>query len=515
MNFRHFILALCAALTPAWALSADPEGDVPAPRAKEALAMSARPSHARQAFERSLALSGAQAQRLDTGRVPTRWQFESTEGYEIGDAIAMSDRWVAVGGRYLTALVPCQWGVSCGNDARLRVFDSLTGQSKWTADFDLNGTFDSYLAVAIEGDVVLATGYSINQFRTNNRPVWVVNAYSAQSGTLLWRETLADPQTDFFPQAMTVRGGRAYVTGVAGAECYYGAWCEQLTRAYDVSTGQVLWSVLTGVAGVDYETLSVAADDEHVYIAGNAGPNSEVRSLDARNGSLRWLDQIPDNSPSPGFVFKVVADDHRVAIGAVVNGDWLLRVYQAETGRVLWTSTWALTGADQTIYDAPVVLDMRDGVLVAGGYGSHLPFGSEPYPKASRDWAVRAYAVADGRLLWSDVRGSPTDTDEANGGVVIAQGKAVVLGFGAFDDVTGNTHTLVRAYELLTGALAWEQLEPRYGFAFGVSTTLAGANGRVAAVSYVQGSRPAGLPPPDSYGVDMLLRTYDLRGGRR
>jgi hypothetical protein len=49
--------------------------------------------------ERPLASSGAPSQRPDTGRVPTRWQFESTEGYEIGDAIAKSNRWVVVGDR--------------------------------------------------------------------------------------------------------------------------------------------------------------------------------------------------------------------------------------------------------------------------------------------------------------------------------------------------------------------------------------------------------------------------------
>ena len=515
MDIRHAIMVLGIALMPALALAVDPDDDVPPPRASAAPAMSARMpgADAHQTSERPLSLAGVPAQRRGAGRVPIRWQFESTNGYEIGDAISMSDRWVAVGGSFFTALVPCRFGVSCGQDGRLRVFDSVTGQLRWTADFDLNGTLDRYLAVAIEGDVVLAVGYSINRFRTNNRPVWVVNAYDAPTGALLWRETLSDPQSDFFPQAIAVQGGRAYVTGVTGPQCYFGSWCVQLTRAYDVGTGRVLWSVSTGVPGVDYQTLSIATDEDRVYIAGNAGPYAEVRALDARTGGLRWLDQVP--ALSGEFVFKVVADDDRVAIGAIVNGDWLVRVYHADSGQVRWTRTWSLTGdANPTVYDAPVVLAMRDGIVVAGGYGSHLPYGSEPYPKASRDWVVRAYAAADGRLLWSDVRGATDDIDEANGGVVIAQGQAVVLGFGAFDDTSGNTHTLVRSYDLRTGALVWEDLEPRVGFAYGVTKTLAGTNGRVAAVSRVQGQRPAGLPRPDSLGVDMLLRIYDLHKGR-
>ena len=119
---------------------------------------------------------------------------------------------------------------------------------------------------------------------------------------------------------------------------------------------------------------------------------------------------------------------------------------------------------------------------------------------------MNAYDVKTGRLLWSDVHGAPNDIDEVDGGVVVAGGQVFALGFVSADDGL-TTHTEVRAYDAKTGTLLWDDLVDRNGFPFGITVTLAAAEGRLTAVSWVEGT-----PSPQSTGVDLLIRSYAIGG---
>src|SRR4051812_28308292 len=44
-------------------------------------------------------------------------------------------------------------------------------------------------------------------------------------------------------------------------------------------------------------------------------------------------------------VFKVVARGDRVFVAAIINDDWLLRAYDAQTGAIQWTTTYSLLGS--------------------------------------------------------------------------------------------------------------------------------------------------------------------------
>ena len=451
------------------------------------------------------------------------WQDETTTGYDQAYAVAASERWVATAGAHFH-IGPCVRGTGCGLDASLRVYDAKSGALRWTSEFDLGATADRNQAVAIAKDVILTVGTSQNVSLTNRHIWWVMSAFDARTGTLLWRDVIGDKATDYYPWQIALQGKTAYVTGLAGATCATGAdslSCDQFTRAYDIATGRVIWTNRADFAGGDDETLSVAATENGIYVAGvvGRGPadpagDESVRALDPRNGRVLWEDVIHDPT-GDGFVFKVVADDERVVIGAISNDDWLIRAYDAETGAVLWTQTYARTGVSTPgVFDAPVQLAMQEGVVVAAGYGSTKVFGTEPYPKASRDWVVNGYDAKSGRLLWSDVYGAPDDIDEANGGVVIAQGQAIAWGFTVTIDAAGNKlqQPLLRSYDVHTGRIQWQDLIPRTGFPFGVTITLATDGERVTAASYVKGTRPPGATPPDSFGVNLLVRTYDVRG---
>ena len=88
------------------------------------------------------------------------------------------------------------------------------------------------------------------------------------------------------------------------------------------------------------------------------------------------------------------------------------------------------------------------------------------------------------------------------------------MGFTVTIDAAGNKlqQPLLRSYDPYTGRIQWQDLIPRSGFPFGVTITLATDGERVTAASYVKGTRPPGAIPPDSFGVNLLVRTYDVRG---
>ena len=452
--------------------------------------------------------------RDHAGRV--LWQDETTTGYELASAVASSPRWIATAGnRFAPSCVPG----SCGIDASLRLYDARSGTLRWTSNYDFGHSLDKYQAVAIEGNIVLAVGYSQNVVSTSGHVWWIANAFDAETGKLLWQDVIGDASTDFYPYQIAIKRGHAYVTGLAGSTCITddSLSCDQFTRAYDLATGAVEWTTRTDVAGGDDETVSVASEGHMVFIAGQvgAGPtdptiSTNVRALDARTGQLRWEDVIHDDS-GHGSVFQVVADEERVVIGAFVNDDWLIRAYDSHSGTVLWSRTYSRTGqATPGVFDVPVQLALRDGVVVAAGYGSTLAFGTEPYPKASRDWVVNAYSAKSGKTLWQDVTGAPNDIDEVDGGVGIVDDQAIALGFVTSADKNGilSKHTLVRSYDLRSGRVRWQDQIERSGFPFGVTITLAASAGRVTAASFVQGTRPAGTPPPASFGRNLLVRTY-------
>jgi len=251
-----------------------------------------------------------------------------------------------------------------------------------------------------------------------------------------------------------------------------------------------------------------------MFIGGTvgSGPNDQtaaaVRAYDAASGALIWEDLIPDSTHDSN-TFQVVARGDRVVAIASVNDDWLVRCYDAATGAVRWTQTYSLLGAGiPGMYDAPIQVGMDGSTVVVGGYGSTEIYGTEKYPKASRDWVVRAYDAASGDLLWYDHSGSSTDVDEAEGGIVVYDGRAYALGF--LSEIVGDTHTLVRAYDARSGKILWNDSETRGGLPYGITITLAADAGMMTAVSYIKGTRPPGAPNPDSEGSDLLVKTYAI-----
>jgi hypothetical protein len=455
--------------------------------------------------------TGSFGQSIAPNRVPLLWQTETTTGYLTASAVASGEGHIAsVGIRYYTC-----GAVTCTN-AFVRVQDALNGALLWSATYENGANFTINQAVAISDHTVVTVGLT-NGEETFGHTWWVTSGYSLDTGKLVWRDIIGDASTDYYPWQIAVRHGRAYVTGLAGATCATvdSTTCDQYTRIYDVVSGAVVASLRDDPSGGgDDESYGIALADGLMFTADDngAGPDDatafSVRAYDARTRQLVWGDVIPDTDHD-GYALKIAAHGDRVVAVGSVNDDWMVRSYDANSGAVRWSQTYSLL--DQSIagvYDSPVQMAMDDDTVVVAGYGSSKLIVDEAYPKASRDWVVRAYDAQTGRLLWSDHSGSPTDTDEANGGVVLIDGRAYVLGFLA--DATGEPHTLLRAYDARSGRVVWDDEIARPSYPAGVTITLAAAEGRLTAVSFVLGTRPPGTTGVEGFGVDLLVRTYQI-----
>jgi hypothetical protein len=454
--------------------------------------------------------TSASGQAVTPSRVPLLWQTETTSGYLVAGAVASGEGRIATVGEDYTN---CGAGI-CGN-AMVRVQDLRSGALLWSANQDAGLSYTSNNAVAISDHMVVTAGFSY--VVDSGHIWWVASGYSLETGKLLWRDVLGDASTDYYPWQIVVKEGRAYVTGIAGTTCATldSTTCDQFTRVYEVVSGAVVSSLRDDPsAGGDDESLSIALTGHLMFTGGNVGGGPgdatafSVRAYDARTRELVWNDTIAD-ADQDGYVTKVAAHGDRVVAVGSVNDDWMVRCYDAGSGTVRWSQTYSLL--DQSIagvYDSPIQVAMDDATVVVAGYGSTKLIADELYPKASRDWVVRAYDAETGRLLWSDHSGSPTDTDEANAGVVLVDGRAYALGFLA--DAQGAPHTLLRAYDARSGRVVWDDELSRMGFPSGVTITLAASEGRLTAASYVRGTRP-----PDATGVDLnyvnlLVRTYQI-----
>jgi hypothetical protein len=449
------------------------------------------------------------------------WQSETTEGFELANAVAVGAGRVATVGRRFSRAATCSHGNS---NAYLRVFDATTGAPQWTAEFDLSCLRDEDVAVAIAGNIVITAGYGL--VSTDGDTWWIVSAFDLSSGALLWRDVFGDPLNDYFPWQIAVSGGRAFVTGLGGPACrdalfyqfastFSGFPCDQVTRAYELRTGRVIWTIRhDGNGGVD-GTTTVAALADMVYVGGFIGgtqfvpsaplcANTQptVRAYDAASGLLVWEDVIEDPL-GDGFVVKIVARGRQVVAAIFNNEDWLVRAYDAQSGVVSWSRTYSKLGHPPFgVWDGAVHVAVDEQVVLVGGYGS----STEDF--SSRDFTVNAYDAESGRLLWSDVFGSSTGADEANGGVILANDQAFAFGFtrGA-DDLP---HWVVRAYGARTGKLRWQDRVDRESGPTGISIGLAEGGGILAAAGHAFGSRPPGTPFPESEGLDLLVRAYDV-----
>src|SRR5579872_870222 len=219
-------------------------------------------------------------------------------------------------------------------------------------------------------------------------------------GTLLWQDRFAAGED---PTArVTVNGTRAFVAGKAPSAA--GNSTGWLVRAYDAASGSVLWQdAVTGFSGIENKAQTVASKRDLVLAGGFTSIASFadfalVRAYDARTGTLRWEDRFNFGSSFAAVNQIAFAEDDDpltvLAVGRGVTPDfkteWFIRAYDARTGVFLW----------QDVLDGG---RFNDGLSVTSHKGRAFVSGfTLDATPASRHFTVRAYDARTGILIWQD-----------------------------------------------------------------------------------------------------------------
>jgi hypothetical protein len=338
---------------------------------------------------------------------------------------------------------------AAGNaDWLVRAYDAGTGALLWQDHLDYAGKADLALGIGVDGATVFASGYVTTA--ANNRNFFV-RAYDVATGAVRWQDEfdLAGKSDEAGPLA--VNGGGLFVTGrVTNAQ----GGTDWLVRAYDAGSGTLRWQDLFNAGGFDH-VVSVSAAGSRVYTAGvlsdSTGRRSfAVRANDAESGKLVWQDEVVG-----GFIFdvawQVVSDGPRVFAAGFSQGsgeklDFLVRAYDSGSGSLLWEDRVNEGGG----FDGASAVAVKDGIVVVGGAGGPLC----RWDKASNcDWLVRAYAARTGALQWqAQVDGVGKD-DQVNG-VTLADNQAFVA--GVLTNSRNDFDFLLRTYDLRSGVSNWQ-----------------------------------------------------------
>jgi outer membrane protein assembly factor BamB len=324
----------------------------------------------------------------------------------------------------------------------------------------------------------------------------------AEPGAVLWSETLDVARTDDAFLGLAAEGGRVFAVGRTGAD----AGQDGLVRCYDEASGELCWEDLFDRAGGEDEATAVAASGKRVFVVGSGeGFTGErdfvVRSYDARTGVLLWDDVFdPSGAPTNGGHESVAARGRTVVVAGrfetPAHEVLAARAYDARTGAVLWTNTFDPSG---DFVEVGAVAVAGPFVVVAGA--------SEDSHSLEDDFLIRAIDRKDGTTRWTDVvDGTASGNDGANA-LALTRSKVFVAGWlddGPPEGGGSGNDLLVRAYDLSSGALLWEDLtDEAPGSERGLSVAFAG--GRLLVAGSAREFDGGNALP--------LVRCYDARRG--
>jgi hypothetical protein len=318
-------------------------------------------------------------------------------------------------------------GVNLGRDFIVRAYDDRSGALIWQDRLD-RGSDEFASGVVTDQERVFVSGTAFVPGRGHD---WIVRAYAADTGTLLW-QSLFDlaGRSDFSRGTAIATGSGLLFVGGYGVDANGNQ--DWIVRAYEVRTGALAWQDRVDSGGSD-GVRSLAAKAGTLF-AGGWGSTATisdvlVRAHDARSGALRW--EHRSSAPQSGFTFawRVVADGERVFVGAdrlLDDGGFhtfLVQALDAINGTLLWQDAVDKGGGADYLYD----LDVHEGRVFAVGYGgAECPL--EVSPLTNCNSLVRAYDATSGILAWElELDASGTRSDDLATNVTASHGMVFVF----------------------------------------------------------------------------------------
>lgn len=329
----------------------------------------------------------------------------------------------------------------------------------------------------------------------------VLSAYDAAAGDLLWREHFDIPEHEELVRALAADHGLVVVGGAStDLEESDHTW---IVRAHDARTGALRWSDQASPGPGAALVQGVAIGGGRVFAGGSVRDANDpshwlVRAYDAADGHVIWEDQPDDTGPF-GFATRVAFSAGRlIAVGVggpQTQGDWVVRVYDAKTGRLLWRERLDVSGS----LDLPIALAVRGRHLFVGGSTVRA---KNPDGSFDIDWLVRSYDTATGVLRWQD-RFDLGGREDSVSSMTASSTGVVVAGSGSTAAAHGNL--VVRTYRPRDGAVLWsDQVEVSPTGRWDVSTGVGTLGGKVVVSS---------ATVDGGIDLDWLVRVYQARNG--
>jgi outer membrane protein assembly factor BamB len=232
----------------------------------------------------------------------------------------------------------------------VRAHDAGTGHLLWQDQVSPAFASAQAAALSLHGDRLVAVG-GLNTSASPRNQDWLVRAYDAATGTILWQD-IADKGISPLevPAALAVAGHRVIVAGIGGATCNFATAapdnCDAIVRGYDLEDGSLAWEDRVDRGPVD-EFASIDLRGDLLVATGEGGVNCDfsglptncdviVRAYDANRGQLRWEDAI-DTSGTDDVGQGVVLHGGRAFVAAILAdadfaSDILLRAYKVTGG---------------------------------------------------------------------------------------------------------------------------------------------------------------------------------------
>ena len=164
------------------------------------------------------------------------------------------------------------------------------GDLLWHDEFDA-GLLSSPHAITVKGKRVFAAGRG----DTVSTVKWVVRAYKAQTGALLWDDHFDPAGFGSIANAITAKGKRVFAAGFAVTNVFPigrgqdGSESEWVVRAYDAQTGALLWADHFDPGGGSGIANAITVKGNRVFAAGAGRSRSRpsawlVRTTQFRTG---------------------------------------------------------------------------------------------------------------------------------------------------------------------------------------------------------------------------------------
>jgi outer membrane protein assembly factor BamB len=371
-------------------------------------------------------VGGATLAAYDARTGAKEWENSSNPPSDISALVADGHR-VFAGGR--TA------GPFPQFDLFVAAFDPTTGEQLWKDTVDYSSKAEVVNAIVAARGMVFLVGTTID-FDNFDASAFI-RAYDAGTGARLWDDLVGlPPHTIDYLTATEVEGQVYLVAGRTGSLLPGSPF---VVRAYNARTGALVWQ--DSLPDSDGATV-VAADHHRVFAGGTRFEQRGflVRAYDRRDGRVIWQDSFSGGDIN--FMTGIALHRGRLIVSGFstslfpapadegANFGSFVKAYDPKTGTVLWEQTPFDIGRGFLNLSLAVA---RNSVFVAGLHSTGQSL--------LRLFSVRALDIETGNLQWGDV-----GEETAIASAVVEARKSLIIAAGELSGSDGTVVPFIRAY---------------------------------------------------------------------